>query len=192
MKRLLAAGSGSIFQNTKAFRQGEVGRLHNPEFTMLEWYRLGFNHHDLMNDMDELLQFVLHTNPAERKTYAEIFQEYLRIDPHVATQDELRACASANKISIQDENIDRNTWLNLLSTHCIEPHIGKGKPIFIYDFPASLAALARIQPGNPPVAARFEVYMQGLELANGFYELQDANEQRLRFEENLVQRKKLG
>lgn len=192
MKRLLAANSGPIFQITKAFRQGEVGRFHNPEFTMLEWYQPGYNHHDLMNEMDELLQLVLNTKPAERKTYAALFQEYLNIDPHFASLDELRHSANENKIIVQDDNIDRDTWLNLLSTCCIEPRIGKDRPVFIYDFPASLAALARIQPGHPPLAARFEVYMQGIELANGFYELQDANEQRKRFAENLLQRQKLG
>lgn len=192
MKRLLAAGSGAIFQITKAFRQGEIGQQHNPEFTMLEWYRPGFNHHDLMNEMDELLQLILQKPAAERRTYAELFESLLQIDPHHATSAELAACAKQHAISIASEITDRDTWLDILMTHCIEPTLGKDRPCFIYDFPASLAALARIQAGNPPVAARFEVYYQGIELANGFHELQDVNEQRLRFEKNLSQRKQLG
>jgi len=192
MKRLLAANSVAIFQITKAFRQGEVGRLHNPEFTMLEWYQPGYDHHDLMSEVDELLQCVLATPPAERKTYAELFRDYLNIDPHTATEEELHACAETNHLLIQDSNLNRDAWLDILSTHCIEPNIGIDKPIFIYDFPASQAALARIQPGDPPLAARFEVYMRGMELANGFYELQDATEQRQRFEANRKQRQAAG
>lgn len=189
MKRLLAAGYGAIYQITKAFRQGEVGRLHNPEFTMLEWYRPGFDHHDLMDEMDELLQLILNTSSAERKTYSELFQSYLQIDPHQVSTENLVACVKANNLSVsEDANFDCDTWLNLLMTHCIEPHLGNDRPCFIYDFPASQAALARIQQG---VASRFEVYFKGLELANGFYELQDAHEQRQRFEKNLVLRKQL-
>lgn len=192
MKRLLAAGSGPIYQITKAFRQGEIGRFHNPEFTMLEWYRPGFNHHDLMNEMDELLQIVLKTSAAERKSYAELFQSHLGIDPHHAMLDELIACAEKNNVSVEGDISDRDTWLHLLLSHCIEPLLSNDRPCFIYNFPASQAALARIQSTNPPVASRFEVYFKGIELANGFHELQDAKEQRKRFEKNLVERKRLG
>jgi elongation factor P--(R)-beta-lysine ligase len=190
MKRLLAAGSGAIFQICKAFRQGEVGRLHNPEFTMLEWYRPDYDHHALMNEMDELLQLVLHVPAAERKSYAQIFQDYLQIDPHTASLDELSDCAQQQKLDVQANITDRDTWLQLLLSECIEPHIGKERPIFIYDFPMSQAALARIQPGNPPTASRFEVYMHGIELANGFHELQNVAEQRARFENNCAERLK--
>ena len=192
MKRLLAAGSGAIYQITKAFRQGEVGRFHNPEFTMLEWYRPGFDHHDLMNEMDELLQLIFKSPAAERKTYAELFQDFLHIDPHSASIEALRNCAGENHIVVNTELTDRDSWLNLLLSHCIEPQLGKDRPCFIYDFPATQAALARISQDNPPVAARFEVYMQGIELANGFHELQDAHEQRRRFEKNLATRKQQG
>ena len=191
MKRLLAAGSGDIFQLCKAFRQDEVGQHHNPEFTMLEWYRLGFDHHKLMDEMDELLQMVLNVAPATRVTYADLFQQQLNINPHQTSVDELRDCAQAHSLNVPNDIDDIDTWLQLLSSECIEPNIGLDKPIFIYDFPASQAALARIQPGNPPVAARFEVYFRGIELANGFHELQDANEQRKRFENNLIERQKL-
>jgi lysyl-tRNA synthetase class 2 len=191
MKRLLAAGSGAIFQMTKSFRQGEVGRFHNPEFTMLEWYRPGFDHHALMNEMDELLQLILCTPAAERKSYADLFQSFLHIDPHQASLKELSECAQAHDIRIQGDITDGDTWLNLLMTHCIEPKLGNDRPVFVYDFPASQAALARIQPGNPSVASRFEVYFRGIELANGFHELKDVQEQRKRFEKNLQERARL-
>jgi lysyl-tRNA synthetase class 2 len=192
MKRLLAAGSGPIFQICKAFRQGEVGRFHNPEFTMLEWYRPRFDHHDLMNEMDELLQMVLNKPTAERKSYVDVFLEYLQINPHTASMGELANCATANHISIAGDVQDRDTWLQLLMSEYIELRIGQDRPCFIYDFPATQAALARIQPGNPPVASRFELYFRGIELANGFHELQDAGEQRKRFEDSLSKRKELG
>ncbi|MBV9575811.1 MAG: EF-P lysine aminoacylase GenX [Gammaproteobacteria bacterium] len=192
MKRLLAAGFGAIYQISKAFRQEEIGRWHNPEFTMLEWYRPGFNHHHLMDEMDTLLQLILQTPAAERKTYAELFQTYLQINPHQTSIAELSACAKQKQINIAAEINEIDTWLTILMTHCIEPELGKNQPCFIYDFPASQAALARIEPGEPPVAARFEVYYQGIELANGFYELQDVNEQRKRFENNLLERKQAG
>jgi|SRR3990167_908228 len=192
MKRLLAAGSGSIYQICKAFRQSEVGRIHNPEFTMLEWYRIGFDHHQLMDEMDELLQFILKTPPALRETYARIFKSYLQIDAHHANIAELAACAKKHNVQVEANIHDRDTWLMLLFTHCIEPKLGQTRPCFIYDFPASQAALARIQASNPPIASRFEVYFYGTELANGFHELQNAAEQRQRFENNLAERKKLG
>lgn len=192
MKRLLAAGSGAIYQITKAFRQGEIGRLHNPEFTMLEWYRPGFDHHDLMDELDELLQLTLNTPKAERRSYAELFHTFLGLDAHHATVTALRACAHNQNLDIAGEINDSDTWLNILMTHCIEPQLGHDQPCFIYDFPASQAALARIQPGHPPLASRFEVYINGIELANGFHELQDSREQRQRLEHNLYQRQQLG
>lgn len=187
MKRLIAAGSGDIFQICKAFRQGDIGQLHNPEFTLLEWYRLGFDHHALMNEMDDLLTLVLKTSPADRKTCAELYEHYLGINPHTATEKELEACAK-QKINFEGELTDRNAWLDLLFTHCIEPFLGQNRPLFLYDFPISQAALAKIRLENPPVASRFEVYFKGLELANGFHELQDPNEQRKRFENDIVHR----
>lgn len=188
MKRLLVAGSGSIYQICKAFREDLVGRLHRPEFTMLEWYRIGFDHHALMDEMDELLQKILKTPPAERITYAEIFKKVLNLNPHFANVDELISCAK--KINFSGKLNDENAYLDLLFTHCIEPELAKDRPVFLYDFPASQAALSKIRPGNPPVASRFEVYFKGIELANGFHELQDAKEQRARFDNDLAYRKK--
>lgn len=187
MKRLLAAGSGSIYQISKAFRQGDLGRLHNPEFSILEWYRVGFDHHALMHEMDELLQLILKTAPAERVTCAEIFEKYLHVDLHTASISELAVVAQQNT-NFEGEFSDRNAWLDLLFTHCIEPQIGKERPLFLYDFPVSQAALAKIRLEEPPVASRFEVYFKGIELANGFHELQDAGEQQARFENDLVYR----
>lgn len=189
MKRLLAAGSGPIYQISKAFRQGEIGHIHNPEFTMLEWYRPDFDHHQLMDEMDNLLQRILQTPPAERISYANLFQTHLQINPHHTSVDELARCANKLNIDVASNINDIDTWLMLLLSHYIEPEMGKNRPCFLYDFPISQAALAKVQPGNPPVAARFEVYYKGVELANGFYELQSAEEQRKRFEQNVSERK---
>ena len=188
MKRLLAAGSGAIYQLSKAFRQGEVGRLHNPEFTMLEWYRPGFDHHALMDEMSEFFKEVMQIKSTERMTVHDVFQQYLNINPHQATLAELMACARQHVNDFSADNEDRNFFLDLLFSHCIEPHLGQNYPLFLYDFPVSQAALAKIRPENPPVASRFEVYFKGIELANGFHELQDAEEQRKRFENNVLQR----
>jgi lysyl-tRNA synthetase class 2 len=192
MKRLLAAGSGPIYQICKAFRQGEVGRLHNPEFTMLEWYRLGFDHHALMDEMDELLQITLQTAPAERVSYTDLFEKHLGINPHAANAESLALCAKQKNIVLSGTLPDRDAWLDLLWTHCIEPVVGQERPIFLYDFPASQAALAKVRDEQPPVASRFEVYFKGIELANGFHELQDASEQAARFARDLDFRKQHG
>jgi lysyl-tRNA synthetase class 2 len=192
MKRLLASGSGAIYQINKAFRQGEVGRLHNPEFSILEWYRPGFDHHALMDEMDELLQLVLNTAPAERVSYADLFMQHLQIDPHGATAESLAVVAKQKNIPISGDLPDRDAWLDLLWTHCIEPVVGQEQPIFLYDFPSTQAALAKVRHENPPVASRFEVYFKGVELANGFHELQDAEEQAKRFARDLAYRQKHG
>lgn len=192
MKRLLAAGSGAIYQITKAFRQGEIGRFHNPEFSMLEWYRPGFDHHQLMNEMDELLQLTLQIKPAIRQSYAALFIEHLNINPLECSTSQLVELAKKHHLDIASNITDKDTWLQLLMSEIIEPRLSGNHAYFVYDFPSSQAALAKIQPTNPPVASRFEVYVNGIELANGFHELQDAKEQRLRFEKNLAQRHKIG
>jgi lysyl-tRNA synthetase class 2 len=194
MKRLLAAGSGPIYQIGKAFRQGDLGRIHNPEFTMLEWYRPGFDHHALMDEMDALLQMVLHTPSAMRLSYQAAFEKFVGINPHIATQDELLKCAKQNGIDfVGSLSTEINLWLDLLLTHCIEPRMDQDRPIFLYDYPVKQAALAKIRhEENPPVASRFEVYFKGIELANGFHELQNAEEQRARFERDLIYRQQHG
>lgn len=195
MKRLLAAGSGPIYQICKVFRDGESGRLHNPEFTLLEWYRPGFDQHQLMDEMVELISGLLpEPLPVQRISYAELFQGHLGLDPHSCTAGQLREHAlrlgvpGAESISLPDAA----GWLDLLLTHCIEPHLGRGGICFVYDYPASQASLARIRPGDPPLAERFELYMEGMELANGFYELTSAEEQRRRFLFDLERRRDMG
>ena len=186
MKRLLAAGSGDIYQICKAFRGGEAGCFHNPEFTILEWYRINFDHHALMDEIDELLQFLLQTPQAERLTYQNLFWHFLSLNPHAATLQELKNCAANNNINVSDLGTDRDAWLQLLLTHLIEPKLTTNRPLFVYDFPQTQAMLARLNAQN--LAERFEVYFQGIELANGFHELSNASEQRLRFEKNLKDR----
>jgi lysyl-tRNA synthetase class 2 len=185
MKRLLAAGSGPIYQISKAFRFDSAGRYHNPEFTMLEWYRPGFSHRDLMIEMDALLRKVLQCEIAQCVTYAELFQQYCGLDPHHTSVAALQAFAKQQGLQIhQAEAIqDLTTWLQLLMQAFIEPHLGfDHRPTFVTDFPAAQAALAKIDPGPPAVAERFEVYWRGMELANGFHELLDPQEQRRRLE----------
>jgi len=193
MKRLLCAGSGSIYQICKAFRSDEVGRLHHPEFTMLEWYHIGFDHHDLMMEMDEFLQYVIHTKPAKKVSYQQIFEQYLNINPHSIADEELKMITQTSCGIAPDHKLDRDDYLNLLLTHIIEPELKSALcPIFIYDYPASQAALAKIRQDNPPVAERFEVYIQGIELANGYHELTDVLEQKWRFDQDIEKRKKLN
>lgn len=185
MKRLLCAGFGDIYQISKAFRQDESGRIHNPEFTMLEWYRLDFDHHQLMDDMDKFLQFVAHTKPSIRISYQQIFLDYLYLDPLVCSLSDLKVSAMLHGFAeISEDEQDRDTLLQLLFSFVIEPQLGHQQPIFVYDFPASQAALARINTFDDRVASRFEVYYQGVELANGFHELADVAEQRHRFEQD--------
>ncbi|MEP2652417.1 MAG: elongation factor P--(R)-beta-lysine ligase [Paraglaciecola sp.] len=193
MKRLLCAGSGSIYQICKSFRNEEAGRFHNPEFTMLEWYRVGYDHHQLMAEVDELVQLILGTKPAERMTYQQAFQQHLKCDPLTASLDELRLLAG--RYGYQDiaaNESSRDTLMMLLFSQHIEPHIGQERPCLVYEFPASQAALAKISKDNPLVAERFELYFKGVELANGFHELSDADEQRQRFEQDNQTRLSLG
>ncbi len=195
MKRLLAQGVGDIYQICKAFRNDEIGKLHNPEFTMLEWYRQGFDHLQLMAELDELLQCIAKTRASDKITYQDLFIKYLDLDPLQATLNELQNCASsngvANVVGMTDAN--RDDWLNLLLTHCIEPSLASNdKPIMVYNYPVSQAALAQIDSEDPRVANRFELYWRGIELANGFYELSNAKEQRQRFENDLQMREQKG
>lgn len=189
MKRLLAAQSGPIFQIAHAFREGEAGRWHNPEFSLLEWYVPGFDHEQLMQEVEQLLR---HLAPQQawaatfqRLSYRDCFWQYLALDPFKATVAQLESCAEQQNINLNSQ-LDHDAWLDLLMGECIGPQLGLSRPCFIVDYPASQAALARLRPANaedePVVASRFELYWQGLELANGFHELKEASEQRQRFE----------
>ncbi len=193
MKRLLAAGSGDIFQLGKAFRHEEMGRYHHGEFTLLEWYRLGFDHHQLMDEMDVFLQAMLGTKPALRFTYAELCEKFLGLNPHVASKQALTNCfLHLNVVPMQGMADSYEEGLEFLFTEKVEPALAAfSEPVFIYDYPKAFAALAKINQ-QTQCAERFEVYYQGVELANGFHELTDAKEQRARFEENQQQRRRLG
>ncbi|MBU9827070.1 elongation factor P--(R)-beta-lysine ligase [Rahnella perminowiae] len=185
MKRLLAAGSGPIYQMGRSFRNEEAGRHHNPEFTMLEWYRPRYDMYRLMNEVDDLLQQVLDCDSAETLSYQQAFTRHLSIDPLSADKTELREAAAKLDLSnIADIEEDRDTLLQLLFTMGVEPHIGRDKPTFVYHFPATQASLAEISTEDHRVAERFEVYYKGIELANGFRELTDSREQRQRFEQD--------
>jgi elongation factor P--(R)-beta-lysine ligase len=183
MKRLLAAGAKSIYQITRAFRNGEVGALHNPEFTMVEWYRVGDDLQGGMSLLSDLCSALLHSPPAERLTYAAAFERYVGIDPHRTTVVELSRAAIANRITAPGGfGDDRDLWLNLLLAECVEPKLGQHIPTILYDYPASQAALAKVRVETSTadqqpieVAERFELYVRGIELANGYHELLDAN-----------------
>lgn len=192
MKRLLAAGSGPIYQIAKAFRADEAGRWHNPEFTMLEWYRPAFTHRDLMIEVDALLRHILNCEVSYCVSYGDLFAQHFSIDPYQPDIKQLRAVANQHDIFVQNsETLDETTWLQLLMANIIEPTLGFGnQATMVIDFPPEQAALAKIHPGPPAVAERFEVYWQGMELANGFHELLDAHEQRSRFEANNAWREK--
>lgn len=181
MKRLLAAGSGPIFQFARVFRDDELGRWHNPEFTLLEWYRLGIDHYELMDEMDLLLQTVLNSKSMIRKTYRQVFQDVCDVDPVVASIESLQQLLAQYGLDnvLPPREQDRDQYLFLLMSHIIEPALKEqDAPVAIYNFPISQSALAQIKDG---VAERFEVYFQGVELANGFHELTDAIAQKQRF-----------
>lgn len=197
MKRLLAAGSGSIYQICKAFRGGEAGRRHNPEFTLLEWYRVGLGYHALMEEVAALITETLAgyraVEPPERLSYRDAFLRYAGVDPHEAAAAALAATAKKHGIAVARLTLEeREAWRDLLLTHVVEPNLGRGRPTFLYDYPASAAALARVRQGVPAVAERFELYWEGVELANGFQELTNAQEQRARFEQDRSIRRHRG
>ena len=193
MKRLLAAGSGPIYQICRAFRDAESGRLHNPEFTLLEWYRPGFDHHGLMDELDTLMSRVL--GPAgttRRLTYREAFVEHGGLDVFEASTHALLARAEDSGLTLSgDSPVERDMLLDFLFSHVVQPALGDGR-VYVYDFPASQAALARVRATRPPVAERFELFLNGIEIANGYHELADADEQRQRFAADGVARKRLG
>jgi len=176
MKRLLAADSGPIYQLGKVFRNGEVGRLHNPEFTMLEWYRPRFTSSELIDEVQALVTRVLGKQHWERLSYKALFERFVGVDPHRVSIDELKAILQP-KFDFRFTDERRDTWLELVMSHLIEPKLID--PTIVYDFPASQAALAelRIDADGVEVASRFELYAGGMELANGYQELRDAQEQ---------------
>lgn len=194
MKRLLAAGSGSIFQICKVVRDDEISQRHNPEFSMLEWYRPGFDDYALMAELDELIQDVLACEPAEYLTYQQAFLQVLDIDPLQSNAKPalLQVLAQYGYESAIDDDDSLDTILQLVMSLLIEPEIGQTRPCFVSHFPASQAALARIVQDDHRVSHRFELFYRGLELANGFWELTDAQQQRGRFLADNAERERLG
>ena len=190
MKRLLAAGSGPIYQICPAFRDEEHGRHHNCEFTLLEWYRPGFDLDQLLDEMDALLAECLGLTAGRRLRYQQVFEHFLQLDPFTAGPGVLSDKASRLGLAAS-RNLDTDGLLDFLFTQAIQPRLGPGLH-YVMDYPPAQAALSRIRDGQPPVARRVEVFVDGLELANGYEELLDAHEQRLRFERDLARRSSAG
>ena len=191
MKRLLAAGSGSIYQITRAFRDGEQGRHHNLEFSILEWYRVGFDHHRLIDDVDALLDRVLGRGPSRRTTYRDAFVHHLGLDPSTASPAELHDACRSHGFASRGAGAGRDECLDWLLAAAVQPALGPGR-VYLLDFPASQAALARLRTDDTPVAERFELYVDGIEIANGYHELRDAGELRLRMRRDLEARSAAG
>lgn len=193
-KRLLATGLGDCYELGRVFRNAEAGRRHNPEFTMLEWYRVGWNHLRLIDEAVEIVRTALTLREkvvsVERFTYRQLFLSTLAIDPFTASVDELRKPLA--EIRIDTDGLNRDDWLDLLLTHRIQPQFPNDRMTVIYDYPASQCALAKIRTGDVPVAERFELYVGSQELANGYHELTDPEEQRTRFERDNARRRERG
>ena len=193
MKKLLAKGSGSIYQICKAFREDPVGKLHNTEFTMLEWYREGFSLTQLMDDVAQLATALMGDIDVETISYRQAFKTYLDIDVFTLPTEQLAAFARS-KIDIDSSESDRDFWLDLLLSHFVEKELGRGRLTFVVDYPRSQAALAKLTNdvnGNC-VAKRFELYIDGVEIANGYQELTDAQSYRERFLQDNILRRQRG
>ena len=190
MKRLLGAGIGPIYQICKAFREGETSTRHNPEFTILEWYQPGYSMTDLMDEVEQLLVELLGYETISRYSYREVFLEKLDIDPHAITVEDLEVVAR-ERIDIYGGDLSKTDYLQLLMAHVIEPMLAEN--FSVYDFPVGQEALAKFEVDEMEmtVAKRFELFCEGMEIANGYYELIDADEQRSRFELDIEKRKKL-
>jgi lysyl-tRNA synthetase class 2 len=185
MKRLLAAGSGDIYQICHVVRGLECGRLHNPEFVLIEWYRLTISLASLMQEVEQLVRELMGEacvgRTSEKVSYREAFRRELKLDPFSASDAALAAAAQPLGPSAAAAGEDRDALLELLMGALVGPRLGHQALTFVHGYPASQAALARLDPGDAGTAQRFELYCDGIELANGFHELSDAQEQRARF-----------
>jgi len=194
LKRLLAAGIGDCYELGRVFRNGEAGGRHNPEFSMLEWYRVGWDHRQLMQETVELVEDALSMVGRRAEvcvsSYRQLFLDELGIDPLRASIDELRTPLS--EFGIDPAGLVHDDWLDLLITHRLQPAFPRDRITVIHDYPATQCALARIRAGEPPLAERFELYLGRHELANGYHELNDAAEQRERFERDNATRRARG
>lgn len=190
LKRLLAAGVGDCYELGRVFRNGEAGRRHNPEFTMLEWYRVGWDHRRLMEECADLVQAAMALvgirSTVREISYRRLYQDKLGLDPFTAGEDALFAPLAV--FGLDPDGLSRDDLLDLLMTHLIQPGLSARRILLVYDYPASQCALARVRDGEPPVAERFELYLGPLELANGYHELLDAREQAARFRHDLTRR----
>jgi lysyl-tRNA synthetase class 2 len=197
MKRLLASGSGDIFQICHVVRARERSRLHNTEFTLLEWYRIGYSLGDLMAEVEALLRATcvdLVGLIAEHISYRDAFVRALELDPFVASLSQLRSAAAALGLAggVAPDDASRDDLLDFLMTTKVGPNLGRNSLAFVYGYPASQAALARLDPEDARAAQRFELYRDGVELANGYHELTSAPEQRQRFERDNAERQRRG
>ncbi|MBL8848546.1 MAG: EF-P lysine aminoacylase GenX [Planctomycetaceae bacterium] len=205
MKRLLVAGAEAIYQVTRSFRRGESGRLHNPEFTIVEWYRIGTTVRQQMDLVEDLVRSMaaLHSRPDataldaqafERLTYDDAFERYAGRRVLTATCEELSRLAARQGVSVppQFEHADRDAWLNLLLANVVEPRLKEQRAVFLCDYPASQSALARVRADDPPVAERFELYLDGVEICNGYQELTDAEELAARMQRQATLRRAHG
>ena len=193
LKRLLAAGSGDIYELGRVFRNGEAGGRHNPEFSMLEWYRVGFDHLRLADEVVELVSEALALKGREAEvlfvSYRELFRGELGVDAMLDDIAQLQVPLAG--FGIDPEGLTRDDWLDLLMTHLLQPRFPRDRITVVSDYPASQCALARVRRDDPPVAERFELYLGPIELANGYHELNDAAEQRARFErDNRIRRER--
>ena len=194
LKRLLAAGVGDCYELGRVFRDGEAGKRHNPEFTMLEWYRIGWDHHRLKDETTDLLKAAMalvgRRATVREFSFRQLYHDRFGFDPFTAPEEELRG--PLQLYDIDPRGLVRDDWLDLLMTHLIQPSIPPSRILLVYDYPASQCALAKLRPGEPPVAERFEAYLGPLEVANGYHELGDATEQRGRFQADVARRQSRG
>lgn len=193
-KRLLAAGIGDSYELGRVFRDGEAGRRHNPEFSMLEWYRVGWDHDQLAAEVVDLIQAAFahwgKSSNVHKSSYRQLFLDALGIDPFTATDAQLRA--GLGDVRVDAQGLSRDDWLDLVLTHRIQPQFPPDRITVVFDYPMTQCALARIRHDDPPVAERFEVYVGEHELANGYHELTDAAEQRARFLRDNARRRERG
>jgi len=193
-KRLLVEGVGDCYELGRVFRNGEAGRRHNPEFTMLEWYRVGWNHMQLIEEAVDVvghaLALVGRRAEVRKCSYGELFRDSIGVDPFTAADDAL--IDALGSVRVDRKGLGRDDWLDLLLTHRIQPGFPRDRVTVVHDYPASQCALAKIRDGDPPVAERFELYLGSHELANGYHELTDAVEQRARFARDNRRRRERG
>lgn len=192
MKRLLAAGSGPIYQIAKAFRNGEAGRFHNPEFTMLEWYQLDYRLPQLMDEIDELMAVLFQRHwplaASQRISYQDAFQRYTGLDALTFSYQDYSRYALASHLpdAISLCGNDHGLWLDFLFSHKVQPQLGEGAVCMVYGYPSCQSSLARVSGLNPLTTERVEVFINGIELGNGYYELTDAKEQDSRFDKEIT------